>query len=123
VPPTAAERGGVQAVVDLTVDGAEVARVAVGQEVRFDVLVEVPFGAGQVVSVEWDFEGTADYPHAEAGLDGSARRFRATATHTFDAAGTYFPAVRVVTQRQGDVTTPHARIENLGRVRVVVGTD
>ena len=76
---------------------------------------------GQIVSAEWDFEGTAEYPLEEEGLDGSADRLRASATHTFAAPGTYFPAVRVTTQRQGDVDTPHARIENLGRVRVIVG--
>ena len=121
VPPTAQERKGIQAVVDLTVGGSDVARVAVGDEVRFDAFVEVPFGAGQIVSVEWDFEGTAEYPVEEEGLDGAADRLRASATHTFASAGTYFPAVRVTTQRQGDVDTRHARIENLGRVRVIVG--
>ena len=81
----------------------------------------MPFGAGPVVAVEWDFEGTGEYPVAE---DGPRRRRRTacalSATHTFAEPGTYFPAVRVTTQRQGDVDTPHARIQNLGRVRVVV---
>ena len=121
VPPSAQERKGIQAVVDLTVGGSDVGRVAVGDEVQFDACVEVPFGAGRSSSVEWDFEGTAEYPLEEEGLDGAADRLRASATHTFASAGTYFPAVRVTTQRQGDVDTPHARIENLGRVRVIVG--
>ena len=34
--------------------------------------------------------------------------------------GTHFPVVRVVAQRDGDVTTPYARLQNLARVRVVV---
>jgi hypothetical protein len=41
-------------------------------------------------------------------------------THRFDTPGTYFPALRGISQRQGDTATPFARIQNLGRVRVVV---
>jgi hypothetical protein len=34
--------------------------------------------------------------------------------------GTYFPAVRVVANRNGDQTSPYARIQNLARARIVV---
>ena len=34
--------------------------------------------------------------------------------------GTYFPVVRATQQREGDPDHPHARVQNLGRVRVVV---
>jgi hypothetical protein len=40
--------------------------------------------------------------------------------HSFTAPGTYFPTVRVAAHRDGDGTTPYARIQNLARVRVVV---
>jgi hypothetical protein len=120
VPDTAADRRGVQAVIRVTANGSVRTDVAVGETVRFEALVDVPAGAGSVVGIEWDFEGTAEYPVVEDGLDGSYPRYRATAAHAFGAVGTYFPAVRVTTQRQGDTSTPHARIMNLGRVRVVV---
>ncbi len=120
VPATAKARKGVQAVVDLTANGASRADVAPGERVTFDAHVEVPPGAGTIVAAEWDFEGNAEYPLVEPDVDGSANRLALTATHTFDAPGTYFPALRVTTQRQGDTETPHARIQNLGRVRVVV---
>ena len=42
------------------------------------------------------------------------------AEHVFDTPGTYFPALRGVSQRHGDRDTPYARVQNLGRVRVVV---
>ena len=121
MPPTAAARRGVQAVVDLTANGAARAEVEVGQPVSFHAHVEVPPGAGTVVGAQWDFEGTAEYPLAEPGLDGSRATLNVTATHAFAAPGTYFPAVRVTTQRQGDLATRHARVHNLGRVRVDVG--
>jgi hypothetical protein len=41
-------------------------------------------------------------------------------THHFERPGTYFPALLAVSQRQGDAKTPFARIQNLGRVSVVV---
>jgi hypothetical protein len=48
--------------------------------------------------------------------------FRVTlkTTSTFSTPGTYFPTLRAVSQRQGDAQTPYARIQNLGRARVVV---
>jgi hypothetical protein len=45
---------------------------------------------------------------------------RVEATHTYGRPGTYFPALRATSQRDGDPDTPHARIQNLARVRVVV---
>jgi hypothetical protein len=42
------------------------------------------------------------------------------ATHAFSEPGTYFPALRVASQREGDAGTPFARSLNLSRVRVVV---
>jgi hypothetical protein len=42
------------------------------------------------------------------------------ATHSFEAPGTYFPVLRATSQRDGDTKTPFGRIQNLGRVRVVV---
>jgi hypothetical protein len=42
-------------------------------------------------------------------------------THTYPEPGTYFPVVRVTSQREGDRDTPYGLIQNLARVRVVVG--
>ena len=44
-----------------------------------------------------------------------------TTTHAFSKPGTYFPALRVASQREGDPNTPFARSLNLSRFRVVVG--
>lgn len=120
VPPTAAARRGVQPVVTATVDGAVRAEVKAGQPVTFAALVEVPPGTGQVVAAEWDFEGEGTYPHAATLPHGPAERVSLTATHAFARPGTYFPTVRVASQRHGDARTPFTRIRNLARVRVVV---
>jgi hypothetical protein len=120
VPDTAAARRGPQAVVRATANGAARAEVAVGEPVRFDALIEVPVGAGGVVGVEWDVDGTGDFPLAEDGLDAALASCTSTVVHAFAEPGTYFPAVRVTNQRSVDAGSPHCRIQNLGRVRVVV---
>jgi hypothetical protein len=120
VPPTSAERRGIQPAVPLRANGAECAAVGVGDTVTFGALVDVQPGGGSIVGAEWDFEGTGEYPVVEEGLDGSDSRRQFSTAYAFTKAGTYFPALRVTTQRQGDAATRHARVHNLGRVRVVV---
>jgi hypothetical protein len=41
-------------------------------------------------------------------------------TYTFSKPGTYFPVIKVASQREGDKKTPYTLIKNLTRVRVVV---
>jgi hypothetical protein len=120
VPNTASERRGPQAVVRATANGGERAEVAVDDEVRFEAHVEVPTGAGGIVGIEWDYEGTGEFAVVEEGLDPSLATYTSMVSHVFTEPGTYFPAVRVTNQRAVDFGTPHCRIFNLGRVRVVV---
>ncbi len=120
VPAGAAARRGIQATVAVTANGGERADVAAGETVEFTAAVEAPPGAGTIVAAEWDFDGSGEYAHGQPGLDGSASRLTLTTAHVFTEPGTYFPAVRISTQRAGDVDTPYGRVLNLGRVRVVV---
>ena len=120
VPETAAERKSIQAVVTVAANGRSRAEVAVGEDVEFTAEVDVPAGTGTIVTAEWDFEGAGDFPHPTEGLDGSATRLRLATSYAFSEPGTYFPALRIASQRQGAVDSPFARVLNLGRVRVVV---
>jgi hypothetical protein len=120
VAPTAKARMGIQPVVTLDANGAARAEVTVGEAVHFTATVEVPPSAGTIVAAEWDFDGSGDYPLVQEGLDGSSSRLTLVASHTFAEPGTYFPVLRAISQRQGDGLTPFARVQNLGRVRVVV---
>jgi hypothetical protein len=123
VPSTAQARKGIQPLVTLTANGAARADVAVGEAVAFYGTAEVPEGAGNVIAAEWDFEGSGDYPlHEPAfGAQGSAiSRVTVTASYAFNQPGTYFPVLRITSQRQGDPATPFGRVRNLSRVRVVV---
>lgn len=120
VPQLAAQRRGIQPVVDLKANGGVRAAVASSDSVTFTAEVEVPPGMGKIVTAEWDFDGQGSYPEAaEAGQLGKSK-VQLRATHSFTKPGTYFPALRVASQRDGDFSTPFARVQNLGRVRVVV---
>jgi hypothetical protein len=119
VAETAAERCGVQPVVTLTADGGERADVGVGEPVELVGAVEVPPGAGVVVSAEWDFDGSGSYADAETiAPDASSLRF--SRTHVFDEAGTHFVTLRVASQRSDSVGSGFGAARNLARVRVVV---
>jgi hypothetical protein len=120
VPPTAAARKGIQPVVTLTVDGHSSAMVAAGEAVQFCGIAEVPPGAGTIVSAEWDFDGSGEYAFTEAGIEGDYNQITVTTAHTYAQSGTYFPVLRITSQREGDPHTPHTRILNLGRTRVTV---
>jgi hypothetical protein len=118
VPPDAPERQGVQPVVALTVEGGARADVTVGETVTLHVAAQVPDGTGSIVSVEWDLDGSGLFSVAE-NLD-PAGKISLDRRHAFDAPGTYFPTVRVAGHRDGDATSPFARLQNLARSRVVV---
>ena len=121
VPPTAAGRRGIQPVVTVKVNGGERTEVAVGKPVTFTADIEVPPGTGQVVAAEWDFEGAGTFPVTSPIKSANATTSTVTlkTTYTFAKSGTYFTTLRAIAQRQGDGKTPYARIQNLGRVRVV----
>jgi hypothetical protein len=87
--------------------------------VRFTATIAVPPGAGKIVSAEWDFEGAGTFP-VKAKLPAPRAALTLDASHSFARPGTYFPALRVASERHGDTGSPYARIVNLGRVRVVV---
>jgi len=121
VPEEAVERRGIQPTATVHANGRTRADVKVGEEVEFVASVVVPIGAGTVVAAEWDFDGSREYAEKASGLDGSSSRVHLRTSHAFSEPGTYFPALRVRSQRQGNTAKPHAQPQNLGRVRVVVG--
>jgi hypothetical protein len=120
VPADAAQRGGIQPVVSLTVDGDARTDVAVGTAVTFRATAQVPEGAGVIVTVEWDFDGPGSFPIAESVA--VAEKVHAACHYSFGAPGVYFPTVRAAAQRNGEEASPYARVQNLARVRVVVSS-
>ena len=119
VPPTAARRRGVQPVVTVLANGNTRTEVNIGQRVTLSAVIEAPPNTGRVVSAEWSLEGTNEFTPAALTIPGGTRAALQT-THTYSKSGTYFVVLRAASHRVGDAKTPYARIQNLGRVRVVV---
>lgn len=119
LPPGAAERRGVQPVVTLKANGASRADVKAGEPVEFMGTIEVPEGAGVVVSAEWDLDGRGAYPVAEVFSEKRAKQ-TVEHTHSFAEPGTHFIALRAGAQRERDLGTSYGKALNLARVRVVV---
>ncbi|WP_346860842.1 hypothetical protein [uncultured Draconibacterium sp.] len=137
VPKTADERKGIQPVVNLLVNGNKRADIKAGEKVELTATAEVPEGMGKIVAAAWNFDRVPDnmenipgWDFADSPIFPVKAEFKATnksgshvevkLTHTFTEPGTYFPTLRVASQRNGDKNTPYTRIQNLDRVRVVV---
>lgn len=122
VPSSAAERKGIQPIIELNANGSKRAQVKTGQPVVLTATVEVPPHAGKLVKAEWDFEGTGKFPaigkFKTSKTKGSVVTLKTN--YVFSKPGTYFCVLRVSLQREGDTKTPYALIKNLERVRVVV---
>lgn len=119
VPASAEERGGVQPVVTVTVNGGERSAVRVGEPVTLRI---------EAVAVEGV---VVDVTVIQAGRDGTtveerpmsiepARQVVVEEGRVFDEPGTYFLSARVAAQTGGDPGGVHARAQNVGRARVVV---
>jgi hypothetical protein len=121
LPTTAAERGGIQPVVVVTANGATRADAVVGEAVTLQVHAAVPPGAGSLIAIEWDFDGSGTYPFRHDSVDGTTSEATLTTTHTYDRPGVYFVTARVESHRDGDVAATSRRIPNLAQARVVVG--
>lgn len=121
VPANADERQGIQPTLTLTANGLSRADIKVGESVNFKAIVEVPMATGQIVSAQWDFDGTGKFAN-EAKISGSKteRSIVISDKHKFTKPGTYFVTLRIASQRNGDKKSLFARIQNLERVRVVV---
>jgi len=124
IPVTAKERAGIQPVVDVTINGKKRVDISTGETLTFTAVVEIPKNNGKLVSVSWDFDGSGTYKNvvdlSTVTIKNNGFQIEITAKHTFNKAGTFFPVLRVASQRNGDTETPFARIQNLDRVRVVV---
>jgi hypothetical protein len=119
LPPTGAARGGIQPLVTITANGKIRAEVKVGESVNLQAHVEVPPGAGFIINVQWDFDGSGSYPKKEK-LDGKARELALSTKHSFNSPGTYFVTALVESHREGDVNATARRIPNVASARVVV---
>ncbi|MCW2662229.1 MAG: hypothetical protein JWP83_3381 [Mycobacterium sp.] len=119
LPASAKERGGIQPVVHVTANGAKRAEISARTPVNLKVHAEVPEGAGTIISVKWDLDGSGAYPVTEQ-VDGESADLTFGLEWTYTEPGTYFPTALVESHRDGNVAATSRRIPNLDAARVVV---
>jgi hypothetical protein len=71
-------------------------------------------------TIDWDFDGKGAFPYSAPDIDGTQLAWTCTVEHRCAEAGTYLPAVKMTSHRDGDVSATGRRIENIARVWVVV---
>lgn len=120
VPETAKERGGLQPVVTAYANGKRAVYVKTGEPVSFSAKIEVPPGTGTVTKAAWDYEATNDFTHAEELRQEADSSVLVTSSHSFAKPGTYFPVIKVQSQRNGTLEDIFTQCKNLDRVRVIV---
>ncbi len=134
----ATKRCGVQPIVELTAkthdtaaiqNGSDCVKVKAGEEVTFTAKAIVPQGVGFVTAMDFGFEDKREVPvencfpvsgqltHEDFHGQDMAT---ATVTHTFTRPGTYFTAVRVKAERNGNKESIFTQEKNLARARVIV---
>lgn len=95
------------------------AEVPAGDPVSLRLDAVAPPDAGEIVEVEWDYDSTGEFTDAQN--IGPTTTYDTCQTHTYDDPGTHFAVARVTLQRNPNADDPFRRIQNLARVRVVVG--
>ncbi len=118
VPELAPQRDGLQPTVELESRSDRVVKAKVGKPVELAAVARTPQGGGEVIRVEWDFEGDGEY--VAGSINKPKQVLNAKATHTFTEPGTYFVSVRVSAERDGNTAAQYALLQNIDRVRVVV---
>jgi Tannase and feruloyl esterase len=120
LPGSASERGGIQPVVRVTVNGGPRTAAAVGEVVDLTVHAEVPPSGGSIIDVEWDFDGSGSWPSRYDDLTPTAKAVEHSTTYSYTRPGVYFPTARVTAHRDGDAQAISRRIHNVASARVVV---
>ena len=124
IPATAQERRGIQPVISLMINGSERADIKAGKSVTLKAVIEVPENTGKIINAAFDFDGSGTFKNQvdlnKAGISKNGSMVEITLEQRFDKPGIYFPALRAISQREGNSETPYTRIQNIERVRVVV---
>ncbi len=119
LPVNAAERGGIQPVVTLAVNGTDHASVGVNQAVTLTGKIEAPPNTGKVVRYDWYLGGNPVKYEAPTVLPAPQPVVNVTRTVSFPKPGVYELTLRATAQR-GGVSDYWTNMQNLARVQIVV---
>ena len=118
VPSSAAERGGVQPTVTISVNGSSSTQVNVGDDVEILIEADSPDHGSPFATLATDFTGAGLLSDPIA--LGPTRQLSISQHCSFARPGTFFIAVRVTTQDGVDDGTSVGRVHNIARARVTV---
>jgi hypothetical protein len=119
LPVDVAARQGIQPTVQLTSQRGERIVAKVGEPITLMGNTSVPSSAGKIVKTEWSQTGSDDFIDAPL-PPGPSQTLGLHKTFVYSKPGTYYPVLRVMSQRDGNAKSEFARVGNLARVRVVV---
>lgn len=118
--PRAADRYGLQPVMNLTVNGGSRVEVGVNQPVQLAALMEMPPQAGKIVRYQWTVDGTEE---AWTNLSTPKLRLDVDREIAFPEDGSYLIRLTVNGQRDGLLDpADQTLLRNFAEVRVVVGS-
>ncbi len=119
LPANPVERGGIQPVVTLMVNGKDHASVGVNQEVTLTGKIEAPPKTGKVVQYDWYLGGSPVTYETPTVIPAPQSLVKITRVVTFPKPGVYEVTLRATAQRNG-VSEFWTNMQNLARVQVVV---
>ncbi|MBS1803489.1 MAG: PKD domain-containing protein [Acidobacteria bacterium] len=118
-PRDASERGGLQPVVTLTVNGSDHAKVGANQQITLIGKIEAPPKMSKVVQYDWYLgDGPVKY-EAPTVLQKPQPLVNVSRKVSFPKPGTYEVTLRATSQRSG-VSDYWTNMQNLARVQIVV---
>jgi hypothetical protein len=114
----AAQRRGLQPVMNLTANGAARAVVGVNQPVNLASRIEMPPNTGEIVKYNWTIAGAAD---PDTVVERPRARVNVNRTISFDTPGVHVVRLTVSGQRDALLDPPNQTlVQNFKEVRVVV---
>ncbi len=121
VEETADRRRGIQPVVSLTANGHDCAHVKAGEKVQFKAEIHVPPHGGSVTTADMTYTGSPAFGEdCKLQLLDGGRKAIVTGEHCYTDSGTYFAAVRVKANEDGDSTDKFTQVQNIAMARVMV---
>jgi hypothetical protein len=117
--PNPVERGGIQPVVTLMVNGTDHASVGVNQVVTLTGKIEAPPNTGKVVQYDWYLGGSPVTYETPTVIPAPQSLVKITRVVTFPKPGVYEVTLRATAQRNG-VSEFWTNMQNLARVQVLV---
>lgn len=116
--PKAADRHGLQPVMQLTAEGNRRAMVGVNEPVNLTARIEMPPNTGSIVQYSWTLNGTEEAP---VNLTEPQPEISINRTVTFDKPGAYTVRLTVHGQRDGQLDpADRTLVRNFKDIRVVV---